>query len=117
MNSASKSICYFGFYLYLVGISLILMPNFLLTIMQIPPTNEVWIRVSGVLVLCLGYYYHRSGVENNTTFIKHTIPTRILVFVSFTIFASLNLVSPMLIIFGTADLVGALITWRSLQKQ
>ncbi len=117
MNSASKSIYYFGFYLYLVGVTLILMPNFLLSTMQIPTTNEVWIRVTGVLVLCLGYYYHRAGAENNIAFIKHTVPTRILVFGSFAIFASLKLVSPMLIIFGTADLLGAIITWRSLHKQ
>ncbi|TAH10730.1 MAG: hypothetical protein EAZ12_04605 [Sphingobacteriia bacterium] len=117
MNAASKSIYYFGFYLYVVGASLIFMPNFLLSTIQIPETNEVWIRVTGVLALCLGYYYHRAGAENNTAFIKHTVPTRILVFGSFAIFASLKLVSPMLIIFGAADLVGAMITWRSLHKQ
>ena len=47
MTPAAKSVYYFGFYLYLVGATLIFIPNFLLKTMGIPETNEVWIRVVG----------------------------------------------------------------------
>jgi hypothetical protein len=116
MTAAAKSVCYFGFYLYVTGITLIAAPNFLLTILQLPNTNEVWIRVVGVLALCIGYYYHRAGAGNIHAFFKHTIPTRIFVFLSFTAFVLLNYVSPMLILFGAADFAGAIWTWWALKK-
>jgi hypothetical protein len=116
MTASAKSVCYFGFYLYAVGITLMAAPNFLLTTLQLPETNEVWIRVVGVLAFAIGYYYHRTGAGNIHSFFKHTIPTRIFVFLFFTLFVLLNYVSPMLILFGTADLAGAVWTWVALKK-
>jgi hypothetical protein len=117
MSAAAKSIYYFGFYLYLVGITLIAVPNFLLGIVQIPETNEVWIKVVGVLVVCLGYYYHRSGGNNDVAFCRLTVPTRIFVFLSFLTFALAGYVSKMIIGFGAIDLLGAVWTWLSLRKE
>jgi hypothetical protein len=92
------------------------MPNLLLQIFGIPATEEVWIRVAGVLTFNIGFYYHRNAITNNVSFLKTTIPTRILVFVAFTTFALLQYVSPVLIIFGTIDLSGAIWTWYALKK-
>ena len=117
MTAAAKSVCYFGFYLYATGLLLIVAPNFLLSTLQIPPTNEVWIRVVGVLAFCIGYYYHRAGAGNIHAFFKHTIPTRVFVFIAFFIFVLLNYVSPLLIVFGAADLAGATWTWMTLRKE
>jgi hypothetical protein len=116
MNAAARSVCYFGFYLYVTGLTLISVPNFLLTTLQLPETNEVWIRVVGVLVFCIGYYYHRAGAGNIQAFFKHTIPTRIFVFLAFTSFVLLQYVSPVLIVFGAADLAGAVWTWLALKS-
>jgi hypothetical protein len=116
MTAAAKSIYYFGFYLYLTGLILMVAPNFLLSTLQLPETKEVWIRVLGVVVVTIGYYYHRSGAESNTLFLKNTIATRIFVFLSFAIFVLANYVSPVLIVFGVIDLAGALWTWMALKK-
>jgi hypothetical protein len=117
MTPAAKSVCYFGYYLYIVGITLIAAPNFLLTSLQLPATNEVWIRVTGVLAICIGYYYHRAGAGNMHSFFKHTIPTRIFVFLAFTTFVLLNYISPVLIVFGAADFAGAIWTWFALKQK
>jgi hypothetical protein len=111
MTAAAKSVCYFGFYLYATGLSLIFAPNVLLGLL-----HEVWIRVVGVLVVCIGYYYHRAGAGNIQAFLQHTIPTRIFVFASFTAFVLLKLAPPVLVLFGTADLAGAVWTWFALKK-
>ena len=47
MTAASKSIYYFGLYLYVVGLTLIFVPNLLLSTLQMPETQEVWIRIVG----------------------------------------------------------------------
>jgi hypothetical protein len=90
MTAAAKSVCYFGFYLYVTGLTLIFAPNLLLKTLQIPETKEVWIRIPGVLVFCIGYYYHRIGEENIRAAFKHTIPTRALLFISFSAFIALG---------------------------
>jgi hypothetical protein len=117
MTPAARSVFYFGLYLYITGLTLIFVPNLLMDMLQMPETNEVWIRVVGVLAFTLGYYYHRTAKANMLAFFKHTIPTRILVFIAFTSFALLHYVSYMLIGFGLIDLLGAIWTWVSLPKK
>ena len=63
MTAASKSVYYFGLYLYLTGITLIFIPNLFLSTLGLPETHEVWIRVVGVLAMVIGFYYHRSAVK------------------------------------------------------
>ena len=116
MSPAAKSVYYFGFYLYVIGLTLIFAPNFLLSTLQIPTTNEVWIRVVGVLAFCIGYYYHRNAANNDVQFCRTTITTRAFVFVCFASFAMMKLASPMLVGFGAIDLAGALWTWSALRK-
>jgi hypothetical protein len=117
MTPVAKSVYYFGFYLYAVGITLMAAPNILLTILQLPTTSEVWIRVAGVLAFCIGYYYHKAGASNIVTFFKHTIASRIFVCIAFITFVLLKFVSPLLIGFGLIDLAGAIWTWLALKKE
>jgi hypothetical protein len=117
MSPAAKSVCYFGFYLYVVGLTLIFLPNVFLQTLQLPSTNEVWIRIVGILVFNIGYYYHRTGMSNNQSFFKLTIPTRILVFIAFATFVVLEYTSSILIAIGAIDLLGAVWTWLALKKQ
>ncbi|MEI9912964.1 MAG: hypothetical protein WDO71_26980 [Bacteroidota bacterium] len=114
MTPAARSVFYFGLYLYITGITLIFVPNLLMDMLQMPETNEVWIRVVGVLVFCTGYYYHSTAKSNMLAFFKYTITTRILVFIAFTSFALLHYVSSAIIGFGIIDLLGAIWTWISL---
>jgi hypothetical protein len=117
MTPAAKSIYYFGFYLYLVGATLIFIPNLFLSTLGIPETNEVWIRVLGVIVSLIGFYYHQAGAKNISAFIPLTIPTRITVFISFIVFVLLKMASPILIGIGGIDLAGAIWTFMALKKK
>jgi hypothetical protein len=116
MSPAAKSVYYFGFYLYLVSITLVFFPNILLSALHIPETNEVWIRVLGVLVGLIGFYYHRSGAKNISAFFPLTIPTRVVVLIAFILFAVLKMASPMLVGFGVVDFAGAMWTMTALKK-
>jgi hypothetical protein len=115
MSPAARSIYYFSFYLYLVGLTLIVIPNIFLKTLRFPETNEVWIRIIGVLALCLGFYYHRSAVYNNAQFIKLTIPVRVFVCLAFVAFVILGYTIPMLILIGVIDLAGAAWTYFALK--
>ncbi len=116
MTAAAKSVYYFGLYLYVVGATLAFIPNLLLGMLGIPQTNEVWIRILGVIVGLLGFYYHRSGATNNSSFIQLTVPARVVAFLSFVVFVVLKMASPVLIGFGVIDLVAAIWTFQALKK-
>lgn len=116
MSTAAKSIYYFSFYLYLTGVTLIAIPNTFLSIVKLPETNEVWIRVVGVLVVALAYYYHRMSSENITAMFKHTVVARIFVFLCFSVLVIAKFVSPVLLVFGVIDLLAAIWTFMALRK-
>ncbi len=116
MNSAAKSVYYFGFYLIGLGIILMTFPNVLLGMFQFEPTQEVWIRVAGLLVLDIGVFYLIVAPTNNEVFIKVSAYNRFLVFVTFVVFVVIGLAKPMLIMFGAVDLAGGLWTYLSIKK-
>jgi hypothetical protein len=117
MSAAAKSVFYFGLYLYLVGLTLLIAPNFLLSLTQMPATQEVWIRVVGILTIAIAFYYQQAGSKNIVAFFPLTVVVRIFVFLSFIGFVLLNFASPMLIGFGVVDFIGAIWTWQSLKKK
>ncbi len=60
-SRAGRSLFIFGIYLVLLGILLVGFPNFLLNVFGVPSSTEVWIRVSGILVIIIGYYDIQAG--------------------------------------------------------
>lgn len=117
MSAAAKSVFYFAIYLAGLGLILLIVPNTLLTLFQLPTTNEVWIRVVGMLVLFLAYYYWQSAQADLITFFRFTVTTRLTVILFFGAFVLLKLAAPTLILFGVVDLLGALWTRQALQKK
>lgn len=116
MSPAARSVFYFGFYLYATGLTLMIAPNMFLKAFQLPETNEVWIRIVGLLAFCLGFYYHRTGVQNNTAFFRLTVPARVIACIGFIAFVLLNYAPPVLAVFGVIDLLAAAWTWVALKK-
>jgi uncharacterized membrane protein YfcA len=117
MTPAARSVMYFGFYLYLVGLTLLFIPNIFLSTLQLPETNEVWIRVVGVTVTGIAYYYHRNGAANLKESFILTVHARVFVFLAFLAFVLLELGPVILILFGSVDLLGAIWTWTALKKE
>ena len=73
MSKSSRSIFLFSIYLFGLGSIMVLLPNLLLNIFSVPETNEVWIRVAGMLVLILGYYYFQASKNDIKVFFKWTV--------------------------------------------
>jgi hypothetical protein len=107
LSAPAKSVIVFGIYLLLLGATLILAPNALLAAFRIAPTNEVWIRVVGMLVLMLGAYYVLAALAEARAFMRWTVPLRASVLVFFVAFVATGLAPGVLILFGLVDLAGA----------
>ena len=115
MSNSARSIFIFGLYLGVLGIVLLITPNFLLGIFQLPGTNEVWIRVVGMLLFLLGVYYVLAARKEMTDFFQWTIYIRLTVIFFLTAFVLLGFVKPILILLGVVDLLGAIWTGMALR--
>ncbi len=116
MSKAAFTIKAFGIYVLVLSLGLIFAPNLLLAPFGIPATNEVWIRVVGVLAFNIGVYYWFAAAGEAVAVFRASVYTRVFVFVAFVAFAALGLASPMLVLFGVADLAGALWTHLALRS-
>jgi hypothetical protein len=115
MSSSAFSAKVFAVYLFLAGAVLITVPNLLLALLQIPPTPDVWIRVVGLVAFMIGVYAWVAASHEFKPFLVASVYTRFIVFVAFTTFALAGLGSPMIILFGLADLAGGIWTYQALR--
>ena len=115
MTNSARSVLVFGLYLVVLGSVLVVAPNFLLGLFSLPGPTDIWIRVVGMLVLLLGFYYSQAARKEMTEFFQWTVYARSSVILFFTAFVLLGLASPPLILFGAADLLGAIWTGLALR--
>lgn len=118
MSKPAVSIFCFGIYLILLGLALILIPNFLLSIFTLPDVTDVWIRVAGMILFLLGYIYIRAGLDEEglTKFFRWTVHTRATVIIFLFVFVLFGLVKPIIVLFGVVDLAAAIWTAVTLEK-
>ena len=117
MSKSAQSLFVFSIYLFVLGIILIVIPNVLLHLFAFPETNEVWIRVVGLLVFILGFYYFQASKGEMKDFFQWTVYGRTAVLIFFIIFVLLDFAPPILILFGFIDAVAVLWTQLSLRSE
>lgn len=52
MSPTAKSIFYYSFYMFGMGLGLFLVPNLILGLLCFAPTTDIWIRMLGRLSFC-----------------------------------------------------------------
>lgn len=117
MSKAARSVFVFSIYLAALGLVLIAVPNTLLTLFAIAETQEVWIRVVGMLVILLGYYYSNAARAEIVSFFRWTVHARTAVLVFFVAFVALGWAPTTLILFGVIDALAAAWTAMALRSE
>lgn len=112
MTRAAVSVLAFGVYMLVMGVLLLAVPNVLLSLVRYPITDELWLRVLGVVTLILGYYYTVAARDELTSFFRASVIARPLLIVFFCTFVALGIAEPVLVLFGVVDLLGAI--WTAL---
>jgi len=106
MSRSAKSVLIFGIYLVFLGLILLLKPNLLLNLFGIASTSEVWVRVTGLLLLALSVYYIVSSFNNLFIIFKVTAYIRCTILFFFSAFWLAGFVSPTIILFSLFDFLG-----------
>ena len=110
MSKSAFSLRVFSIYMFALGSALVAAPNLMLSFFGIPETQEVWIRVVGVLVLVIGYVdFMASGIELRV-FFRWSVQARLAVPIFLVAFVALGFAPPVLLLFGAIDAAGAIWT-------
>jgi hypothetical protein len=107
MRGSATTVFVFSLYLWVLGLTLVVVPNALLGVFRIAETHEVWIRVVGMLVLVLAYYYSLAARRDLKEFFRWTVVARTGVLLFFLAFVVAGLAPPVLILFGLIDFAAA----------
>lgn len=117
MKKSAITIVLFGVYAVFLGAMLVVRPNALLRLFAVAPTDEVWIRVLGAVVVILGFYYIEAARTGLKPFFRASVYGRFAVLgflIALVLFAS---APPALILFGLVDALAAEWTRRTLKKE
>ncbi len=115
MTAAARSVNLFGWYLLVLGATLLVAPNALLQAFTLPPTSEVWIRVVGMLVAFLGIYYRVAAAAGLVAIFRASVAVRCSVVAFFAVFVGVGWAPWPLLLFGVFDVAGAAWTWLALR--
>ncbi len=115
MSPSAISIFVFGIYLALVGISFIFIPNAVLPVFKFPKTNEPWVRILGVVIAALSFFYIIAALNELTTFFWASVVERFAILVSFVLLAVIKKTPLTLIMFGVIDAAGGIWTLLAMQ--
>lgn len=116
MSKSALSVFIFGLYVIALGIVLIVVPNFLLSLLSLPNTTEVWIRAIGVTLLYLGIFDVLAARNEMTKFFLWSVYLRASAILFTIAFVLLDFVQPPLILIGVVDLMGAIWTGIALRS-
>jgi hypothetical protein len=116
MTNAARSLFVFGVYAVLAGLSLVLVPGVVLSVLGFPPAADGWVRVVGVLAVCVGAYHLVSARSESRPYLRASVPVRL----GFGIgLAGLVVTSQMpraLLLFAAVDVLGAVWTAIALRS-
>ena len=116
MKHSARSVAVFGIYLLVLGVGLVLAPGPLLAPFGLPPPQDIWGRVCGMVVGLLGVYYLLTALHGVHAFFGWTVAVRSTVILFFAAFVAAGLAPPVMLVFGAVDLAGALWTALALRR-
>ena len=116
MQKPAKTVWFFGIYLLIEGLFLMLAPSSLLSSIGIPDPESVWRIVIGFVVAVLGYYYIRNAKENLVPFFCFTVQVRIIQFVFFIWLYVFERGTLALVAFSFIEFAAGMWTWNWLKR-
>jgi len=106
----------FGWYVIFDGLFLVIAPEVALRVLGLSEQGSGWLRVMGMVVTFLGWYYLNLAKLEVTPFFRITTHTRMAVPFVLGVFVLAGWVPPVIIAFAIGDFAGGLWTWFALRK-
>ena len=114
MSRGARSLVVWTGYVGVLGMVLLLVPNWFLSIFRIEETDEVWIRILGVLLVTLGVYYWTAARAELGPLMTASAWARWGIVIALVVLAVT--VGPwQLVLFASVDLLGGLWTYLAVR--
>ena len=117
MRKSARSVFVFSIYLFALGAILVVAPGILIRLFKFPEPDYLWIRIVGMLVILLGFYYSHAALADLRAFFGWTVIARSAVLLFFITFVLVGLAPPVLVLFGLVDFAAALWTFFALRSE
>ena len=117
MSKSARSVFIFSIYLFVLGAVLVFAPGILIRLFKFPEPDSLWIRVVGMLVIILGFYYSHAAHDELRSFFGWTVIARTAVLLFFITFVLAGLAPPVLVLFGMIDFAAAVWTFLALRSE
>ena len=116
MSRPAWSIFIFGLYLVLLGCLLAFAPDLVMSLSGLPPASDPWVRLAGMLLLVMAFYYISAARNETSAFFYWTLYTRgaAVFFLAFMVLK--HLFPPVVLLFWLGDLAGAAWTMLALRR-
>jgi hypothetical protein len=115
MSSGARSLVVWSAYVLVLGLTILLIPNTFLSVFQIEETEEVWLRLVGMLLVALAPYYWVSARGEFTPMMEASVWVRWAIVVVLVALAIIE--GPwQLVLFASVDLLGGLWTFIALRQ-
>jgi len=109
MSRSAYSVRVAAIYLIGLGCGLVFIPNIILSLFRLPPTDEVWIHMLGMITFFLGVTQYQLAPTEMRAYLKLTVILRYCVVAFVTGFILVGLAQPIFILIALVDVLGA--TW------
>ncbi len=117
MTRAQLSMYVWTLHLSIAGVVLLCTPSDWFTWVGLKdPGNTMWVRLSGMLMGIMGYYFYAAARHNNLEFMRWGIQARMAPIFFLTTFVALQLEQPWIVAFGLLDIVTGLWTAWALKR-
>lgn len=117
MSYAAKTVLTFGVYMLAQGAILLIAPNVLLRLVQLPETSEPWIRAVGIAVFVLGFYYVAAAKAELTAFFGWTVYMRTFQLLAFVALVALGIAETTILLFSCTEFIFGLWTLAALRTK
>jgi len=114
MNVATLSIFIWGIYVLLIGLLLVFIPSKTLALCGQENPKDHWVRVSGIIIISLGYFYLNAAQNEVYSFYQASIYARFAGLIGILGLTIFKMAKPRIIFFGIIDALGAIWTLLAL---
>jgi hypothetical protein len=117
MTKAALSLFVYGIYLLVNGVGLAVAPNLQLALLGLAPTEEPWIRVVGLVISEIGFYFVFAARRDIASLFQVTVYARGAAALVFAAFVALKLGPVQLLLFAAVDLMSAFWTHFAIRSK
>ncbi len=117
MRQSSISMLVFAVYMCVLCVAFLLFPAPFVTFFGFATPDPLWIRIFGVVLGILTFYYIMAVREQAFRFYRWTSLARLVLFPSFVVFVLLDIAPPILLVFGAFETGCGVWTGLSLRRE